>query len=510
MRLHNKYKLLQVKIPILKGPPASQKTRTMLTEVLKFPARYLFACPRVDLIEEQVKFLTDKAAELDISLPEIVSVHAGRRASVPRQMDDAAQDFADTHHAIVFVTHEGLRTGDLTKFTGWHAKIDEIPDTIVSGSFKAGAAHRQFAPIYDLVPIGDGNWWRVEPITEALRHNEFLNDTAAKPLAPFHKAVRSRAGVFVDIGDWLDAKGRGREVRWWSLWTPLVLEKFASVEIACAGFQSSLCHHVVKNWFSDRVTFEDRLIGGNMPRAQCEVRIHFFTEGHTGTTAFRHTSEGRWCLNQVARYLAQVGGVGFWSGNEVVQKYLEHWFPGQRTTPKLAGTNSLIEHTSCAFIYSSKAQSGDSAILEIFGLTKEDIWQAREIEDAMQFVMRGIIRRPEFNGTYDIYVYDRAQAEALAIRLRSAGISQNVVINPTLEAGILDYVRPDSRRSEETEKIDFRSHQERETECRAKNAERRRRSRHKDREEGIAAGTYRPRGRPSKREDRKGRVVAQE
>jgi hypothetical protein len=405
------------------------------------------------------------------------------------------------------VTHEGLWTGDLSKFADWHARIDEIPDTVTSNQFQAGAAYQHLEPSYDLDPVGDGRWWHVKTKASAPSLNEVLNDTAAKPLASFHKAARSSSGVFVDVSDWRDTRGKKRNIRWWSLWTPLALENFSSVEIACAGYENSVCRHVMKNWFSDRVTFEDRIIGGDVPRASCAVRIQFFTEGHTGSTAFWDTSEGRWCLNQVARYLAGIGGVGYWSGNDVVQKYLEHWFPGRMTAPKLAGTNSLIEHPSCAFIYSNKAQNADSSIMEIFGLTKEDIWQAREVEDAMQFVMRGAIRRPEFDGIYDIYVYDRAQAEALAVRLRNAGISGDVTTIPVQEAGILDHIRPDSRGSGETEKIDFRSHAQRETERRAKDAERKRRSRHKNREEKVAAGTYQPRGRPSKQEDGKGRTV---
>jgi hypothetical protein len=376
-----------MKITILKGPPGSQKTRTMLTEILQAPGKYLVALPRVDLMKEQSEFLKARAAELKIPLPDIRLVHNDCPGNVPNQMKAAARDFADAHHAVVFITHEGLRIGDLTQFADWHARIDEIPDTIVSGSFKAGAAHHHLAPIYNLVPVDDGNWWHVEPNAGGLQTNEVLNDTAVKALAHFHKAVRSQSGVFVDIGDWRDVKGQGRDVQWWSLWTPLALEKAESVKIACAGFEHSLCYHVMKSWFSDRVTFEDQIVGGNAPRAQPGVRIHYFTEGHTGTTEFWDTSDGRGCLNKIARYLEKIGGVGYWSGNEYVQKYMEHWFPGTPVKPKLAGTNSLIEHTSCAMIYSNKPQKGDEAIPEIFGLSKADIKEAREIEDVVQFVI---------------------------------------------------------------------------------------------------------------------------
>jgi hypothetical protein len=449
-------------------------------------------------MEEQLEFLRAKANELDLPLPDTRVVHSDRRGGVADQIEAAARDFAHAHHAVVFITHEGLRIGDLAQFAGWHARIDEIPDTIVSGSFKAGAGHRHLAPTYRLVSVGDGKWWHVEPKNGGLQTKEVLNDTAATPLAHFHKAVRSQSGVFVDIGDWLDVKGQGRDVRWWSLWTPLALETAASVKIACAGFDHSLCYHVMKSWFSDRATFENQIVGGDMPRAQPEVCIHYFTEGHTGTTEFWDTSDGRGCLNKIARYLEKIGGVGYWSGNENVQKYMEHWFPGTPVKPKLAGTNSLIEHTSCAMIYSNKPQKGDDAILEIFDLSKNDIKQAREIEDVVQFVMRGAIRKPEFAGNYTIYVYDRAQAEALANRLRDGGLSENVAINPVLEAGILEYERPKTGRSQKAEKLDLRSHKERKAESLKKGADRSKRYRQKKSDAAKAAGTWRGPGRPAK------------
>jgi hypothetical protein len=106
--------------------------------------------------------------------------------------------------------------------------------------------------------------------------------------------------------------------------------------------------------------------------------------------------------------------------------------------PKLAGTNTLIDQTSCALVYSNKAQDADAAILDVFDLTRAEIEQARELEDLFQFVMRGAIRRPDFGGEYNVYLYDRTQALALEQYLRKHRITDDVTLVGIHEAGILD------------------------------------------------------------------------
>src|SRR4051812_37042940 len=103
----------EMDITIRKGPPGAQKTREMLRGVIRTPGLYLLAVPRIDLIAEQIKFLTEEAGK---RLPPIREAHSGKRGKVQRRLDDAAREFASTSHAIVFVTHEGLRTSDLSAF----------------------------------------------------------------------------------------------------------------------------------------------------------------------------------------------------------------------------------------------------------------------------------------------------------------------------------------------------------------------------------------------------------
>ena len=133
--------------------------------------------------------------------------------------------------------------------------------------------------------------------------------------------------------------------------------------------------------------------------------------------------------------------IGYWSGNEVVTDYFHGRLRGEKVSPKAEGTNDLMHHTSCAYIYSSKALPSDAPLIDVFGLSPEDIERAREIEDIIQFVCRGDLRNPNATGDYHVYLYDRYQAEALADYLTEHGFGM-VELVPVEEAGLLDMQRP--------------------------------------------------------------------
>jgi hypothetical protein len=489
-------------VTIIAGVPGSRKTQAMLTEVLTIPRRYLVASPRIDLISEYHDFICGEAQRLGLRIPEMGDAHGKtkRRGNVQRQINDAVTELKNSSHAVLFVTHEGLRTSNLDMLAGWHARIDEVPDSLLSDSFSASAAYHYLEEFFDLEPVGDGKWSHVLPRegTSAPNTRQLMRDDVLNRLAAFHKQVRSERGVLVDVGDWQDAKG-GRKIRWWSLWTPLALENFASVKMTAASFETSLCYRACTHWFSERLSFKDERIGFDVVRANPQVRIHFFTQGHTGSTAFWQGDQGSLCMNRVARHLDTVPGIGFWSGNDSVRTYLRHWVQGNMVLPKLAGTNTLIDKTSCAFIYSNKAQDADAAVLEVFNLNREEIRQARELEDIFQFVMRGAIRRPDFGGEYNVYLYDRTQAMALEQYLRKHRITDDVTLVGVREAGILDEADLSLRKGRRGE-VDSLSEAERTDAKKAKAKERQRRHREgKKHAESLAGVPQRRPGRPPKR-----------
>jgi hypothetical protein len=422
------------------GFPGSGKSRELLKNIVESPADYLVAVPRVDLMNEQASALEALARQHGVSLPVRLVHSKGNRGSVERQLHDAAKELGQEQHAVVMAAHEGLRVADLRPFAGWHLAFDEIPDIVSSGRLPLLSKWMSVMGEYILSPREDGfsdvTWAVGAPTASEARKDEF-----AKPLAPFCKAVRANQRVIVDTHDWEEARRKGQEVRWLALWMPFDATKFASVTITGANFDTSLCGRVMQAASDEKVAYNRQVIGAGVSRASPEIHIHYYTHRHSGSTKYWETSEGRACLNNVTRHLKDVGGVGYWSGNEVVQSYMEHWFDGEMVSPKQAGSNAYLDKTSCAMIYSAKAQDGDAMLKEVFCWTNDDIRSARETEDIIQFVSRGSIRQPTFAGRYDIYLYEHQQAQALKQYFLDNKITTNVTLHAVDEAGIMDVER---------------------------------------------------------------------
>jgi hypothetical protein len=269
-----------------------------------------------------------------------------------------------------------------------------------------------------------------------------LHDDLLGKLVPLDKRARTAQGVYVDVQDWADLRLRRRKLHWWSVWTPLQLQTADSVTIAGASYHHSIFAKVIEAIYPGQIKIEDVHVVGR-PHQPRRVLIHYFTRAHRGASTFWKTKgkgKGRECLAKVCRYLEKVS-LGYWSGNDVVTDYCYERLSGDMVSPKAEGTNSLMHHKSCAFIYSSKALPDDEPLIKVFGLNREEIERAREIEDVLQFVFRGDLRNPDATGDYNVYLYDRYQAEALAAYLTEHGLG-TVELVPVEEVGLLDMSRP--------------------------------------------------------------------
>jgi hypothetical protein len=471
----------------------------MLAEMAKHPGHYLFAMPRIDLIEERAADL-HRAALAAGTRPVVRTIHGKATGRVPvvRALLDAVEEHANDPHAIVLITHEAMMSADLSGFAGWHARIDEVPAAVHSGELDIRASVPFFQAAYDLEPIPDAGWCRVRVRDDAPNMGAVMRDGFLDKLAAFHKRARSSQGVYVDVGDWRDACVGRRAVRWWTAWTPLELAAFETVVIAGAGYQTSIAHLATQAWLPKQVRLRTETIDPGPRQGRAHIKIGYFTHGHVGSTAWWKTEPGMACLAKVCRYLEGVTELGYWSGNEAVANYFRYRVPGKQVPPRVEGTNELRGLTSCAFIYSSKAQPADATLMDVFGLERDDIERARQTEDLVQFVMRGALRQQDFDGVYTIYVYDLAQAETLARYLRTAGIADTVELFAIPKAGIMDVARPRPGRPRQEMTSDPVSFADRETARRAADRERQQRRRERQKAERAAAGTLRPRGRPRK------------
>jgi len=419
-----------VKIEVLTGSPGCGKSHIMRQEAIRDKGLYLFAYPSVALLEEQ---LAAFKAETDISVAE---AHSDARGSgtVQNRLERHRAHFeaAKIDHAIVLMTHEGMMGADLSAFGDWHVRIDEVPNTIQSGVVHAPASADFLKRVIAIEPVGSHGWGELRLLDKQRGWNALANDDLFRPLAEMMKQASRRHGVFVDTHDWKDSFG------WCSIWPLASLIHCKSVKVAAASFDISLGAVVARQWEAARVTFAAKV--QVRPRKQePAVRVHYFTQSHEGSTAFWARRRGSRFLVQICDFLAaKEPNLGFWAANDVAERLLDHRLNGKPISPKAAGLNVHDEETSCALIYSSKALPGDGPAQALFGITDDEILRAREEEDILQFVMRGAIRRCDFGGDYDIYLYSKRQAELVAQKLEASGIGKSVDLVPEPGAGIMD------------------------------------------------------------------------
>jgi hypothetical protein len=458
--------------------------------------RYVFATSRIELIAERIQDLRRQMLAARTN-PTIRSIHGqtGNRGRGPvlAEIEDAASLHQNEDHVVVFITHEGMMGANLDAFAGWHIYIDENPAAVCSDVFQVPATATYLEAAYDLVPVPGTKWSRLTLKPEAPSPASIINDEFLRGLSTFDKRARSTQGVYVDISDWAKVKGSGRRVKWWSAWTPADLAAFESVTIAGAGYCHSLGYKATQAWFSDKVRFVTEEVIAPA-RARPRVLIHYFTR-HRGSTAF-WTGKGQSCLLAVLDHLKQVPDLGYWATNTDIRPYFVGGrLSGEMVSPRQEGTNALMHHESCALIYSAKAVPADGPSLEVFGLKKEDVERAREIEDTIQFVLRGALRKPNFSGEYRVYLYDLHQAEALAAYLEQEGIAMAELV-AIEEAGIMDVEREKPGRK----RVEFDECSKEERENRRREADKARKARHRaaQKEKQRSAGTLRPRGRPKK------------
>lgn len=472
---------------ILDGPPGSGKTAAMLAEIARHPARYLLAAPRTALVDEHVASLRS------FGVSNIDAIHSdqGIRGTVERRVRESLDKTAE--HIVVVTTHAsvmGLGCGDVD---GWHVRLDELPEAaIVSDSVGLAASWPSLAERYDLVAAKTPGWSALvpRPSTPTLGLGQLADDVAAV-LVPMHRIAASRGRtVEVDLERWENAGAARCRVRWRSIWSVAALRGCASLQIAAAGWSGSLAERAAARDGGVRV---DLKRVGSPRTGQPQIRIHWFT-GHTGSTSWWETDEGERCLVRISQYLERVGFAGYWACNKSVRPYFAHRFAAPYCRPRMAGTNSLRHHASCAMIYSAKATPADGAIIDAFEIDRDVLCNTREDEDIFQMVTRGAIRDFDYDGPYEIYVYDAEQAERLRTRLIEGGYT-DVAAEPVPEAGILDVERPAPRGAQDAE-IDPEAAARKLEAMRDQEAERGRRRRAAAKAVKIADGTYRGPGKP--------------
>jgi hypothetical protein len=418
---------------------------------------------------------------------------------------DAATKYAGREHVILVVMHEGLKMSDLGGFTGWKLIIDEIPDVWDSGSVCSPSLYRQLEACYrleepkkkpkDKTKMG---WSKVVMLPDAPSVADLIKDHTMAPWVLFHRRVKSRQGVHVSLKNWSDSVD-GEAWQWYSIWNPSELAAFDDVWIVGNCFTQTVTYKLLKHFFGGQIDFVPFKVGGGVTFVRRKLTIRYFTSSHRAAAGLFQSPEGQDCIRRWAKWVHDHSQDQrhYWCANTKNANQLRYYLPGDPCSSKIAGSNAFQDYHLCSILYSAKPNPTQDKPLRQFGITDDDIQRSREYEDLIQIAFRSSLRLPQSTVPVEVRVYDMQQAEFLRDYLLGAGFDLDIDLIYE-DIGINHIVRGKGGHPDPTKgmsEIEVTQFVDQKKKTAAQKAQERRDLK---KAEMIAAGTYKPVGRPRK------------
>jgi hypothetical protein len=403
-------------------------------QIASVPGRYVLAVDRRDVFQSRIGRINALAAEHGTH-PAVVPLYsrsdtwADGVQDVRRRVREAGCRYGGHPHVVVVLTHEALKSSDLSTFRGWSLIIDEVPSIWDHASLRTPDSWRYLERLYNLIPVEDSGWSEVRAKADGPRSiSRLYNDDLAAGLAVFHKRVRDR-GVLVKLRAWEEAAD-GAPWPWFSLWSPSELAAFGTVSILGNAFEHSVTAKLLTSIFAAEVRLVPFEIGGGhetwTPRT---VRLQHFAAAHqAGSHFLKDTPEGKEAQRRIA---LAVNGLAdpadhYWSCNSFL--YPDGGMVGEKVSPRAAGRNDLQRYSSGTFIYTAKPSDEEAATFAWFDISREEVIRAREQEDLLQMLWRSSLRAAADGRDVTFRVYDQAQAMFLRDALAQTGLPITVLV----------------------------------------------------------------------------------
>lgn len=392
------------------------KTHDQLQRIVSEPGLYVFAADRREIMVEVHARLSAMAEKAGTRI-HIVPVYSKRDAHAPgvdhvRVALEALPSTYGSGHVVALVTHAGLKGADLAEFSGWNLIIDEAPSLWDATRFKTTISAPLLDKMFEIVPGDLSN-----RIINRARHarRDLHLDTLAAPLATLHaQASDPRHQVFTHLGSW-DELARSPTWTAYSLWSPAALRAFSSVTVLAAAFGSSMTY-ALSRAVAPEISWEELPSpSSSRPYAPRSLTIRYFAEHHHASRYRFDSDAGRVALNRVAGHLASRPSKRIWTCNQAEQSLFAARLSSGYLSPRQAGSNSWAHIDEAAIIFTAKPDLHERAILTGLGIDPQIVISTREHDTIYQFVARTSLRDPESTRPVSVYVYDRVQAEALAV-----------------------------------------------------------------------------------------------
>lgn len=420
------------------------KTQWACERIARNPGRFILAVDRREVIARR-KASIQEFSEKHRTKPKVIPLFSrsdtftdGIR-DVRRRIREAGAKYQSEQHVVIIVTHEALKSSDLSTYQGWTLIIDEVPSIWTKEEVRTPRSWEYLDSSYNLLPIGNTGWSTVQAKSHNASIADYHRDTYLNGLAVFRRRVKDQ-GVYVSLSNWEDAS-TGDPWSWFSIWNPEELEPFSAVYILGNAFEYTITYKLLANTFSKIVNLKPFEIPDSEPWLPRSITIRYFASKHTAGTAFwTENEDGRECLRRVPNWVNDHSDPSnhYWSCN--IGRYDDTAMIGTKVSPKIAGSNDYKDITCGTFIYTSKPSGAEERVLGMFDITRDQIIRAREREDIIQMFWRCSIRNPMDTRPVEFRVYDREQATFLADFIKSTLPGASVTLE-RIDLG-LDVFRP--------------------------------------------------------------------
>lgn len=407
------------------GACGTGKTFQALNKIAMAGGRHLFVVDRKEVMIDRQATLTRIATQTGLCISTLCissdDDRATKRLGVRRRIHDLAEDYRDGRDICVFITHEGMRMCDFSEFEGWSIWIDEVPDIMDNESISISVSRVLLDSLYRLNPIlkDDGTptgWSEVMCRDAAVDLAMIASDDIACGLRALHRRVieakdSGRRSVIVSGSDWSEFDGQNK-CNWFSLWSPMHLANFTSVNFLANAFTASLTYQIMAAMWPAIEWQEVKTNSGREFKSR-DVRIHYYADGHVASRKLFSSDQGRENLARVCEDVnARIAGRDhIWMSNKADSETVK--LDGQRLSPRQAGSNAYSHVSAATCIYTVKPDADQRRVYELLGVDPDYYVETNERETILQFMCRTSVREPDSDATIDLFVYDKTQADYL-------------------------------------------------------------------------------------------------
>ena len=143
------------------------------------------------------------------------------------------------------------------------------------------------------------------------------------------------------------------------------------------------------------------------------LKVFYFLDKKHFTRTFRHENPN--VLPTIAQYIEQnVTGQYYYTSNSSTKGDVSKILTGQYISPNSRGMNAYQSYTTAVWLASMKPSPVEVVMCrEQFGITGQDLVQAREFENLYQFINRSNLRDYDSQSEIVVYVADKEQAVSL-------------------------------------------------------------------------------------------------